>query len=105
MALARAVQGAIRTGQTITVTYEGTTTAYPITGTLSGRMRNKATGIEQVITGALAATTPGGSSFSWAYSAADVATAGIFDAQFKADYGASGYDLSITEDFEVLEAV
>lgn len=35
--------------------------------------------------------------FTWAYSTADVATAGTYEVTFKADFGGSGYDLTYTQ--------
>lgn len=35
--------------------------------------------------------------FTWAYSTADVATAGTYEVTFKADFGGAGYDLTYTQ--------
>lgn len=88
MALADAVQGATRPTQLITWT-QADNTAMDLTGaTLSGRIKNLATGESRDITGALVLADPAQGKFTWAYSPADVAEAGQFEVQFTAAYAA-----------------
>lgn len=91
MALATAVRGARRPAQGITWTREDGN-AEDLTGaTLTGLLRNRASGQTRAIAGALTVTDPTAGVFRWDYAAADVAEAGAFDVQFDAafDVGAT----------------
>lgn len=84
MALATAVQGALRPAQPITwLDAEGN--AFDLTGaTLTGRIRNRATRTARDVEGTLTVTEAAAGEFTWAFSAEDVAEAGTFDVQFTA---------------------
>ncbi len=89
MALENAIEGARHTGQQITWTHDDGT-AQNLTGaTMSGIIRDVPTGVETAITGTLALVTAASGIFTWAYSAADIATAGEYVVQFKADFGST----------------
>lgn len=104
MALATAVAGARHTGQTITWT-RANGTAHDLTGaTLTGTIRNEVAGTVVAITGTLTPTSATEGIFTWAYSAADVATAGRYVVQFKATYTGT-YDLSFLEPWTVDTAI
>lgn len=61
--------------------------AVDLTGaTLTGEYKNMVTGTETAITGTLALVTAASGIFSWARSAADVATAGVYRVRFVATY-------------------
>ena len=90
MGLANAVQGATRPAQSITWTREGLNTPEPLTGaTLTGKLRNCDTGAIRAIAGTLTVTDGANGVFTWAYDAADVAEAGLFDVQFTAAFGSA----------------
>lgn len=94
MTLPRAIAGARNTGLQITWTQEDGT-AQNLTGaTLTGTIEDK-DGVTRSITGTLALVTAASGIFSWAYSAADVATVGRYLVQFKATY--TNFDLSYPE--------
>lgn len=103
MSLSPAIVGAINTGQQITWSRQDGT-AQDLTGaTLTGRMLNTATKSAAAIAGTLAIVTAASGIFSWSYAAGDVATAGVFEVQFRATY--TNYDLTFTELFVVEPAV
>ena len=88
MALAAAVQGARRPAQAITWKREDGS-AEDLTGaTLTGHIRNRATGTTRAIAGPLTVTDGTAGVFRWDYAAADVAEAGRFDVQFVAAFTA-----------------
>lgn len=88
MALANAVQGARRPAQAISWNREGGG-AEDLTGaTLTGTLRNRATGAVRAIAGALTVTDGAAGAFRWDYATADVAEAGDFDVQFTAAFAA-----------------
>ncbi len=90
MGLANAVMGALRPSQQITWTREGVNAPEPLTGaTLTGKLRNCDTGAIRAIAGTLTVTDGANGVFTWAYDAADVADAGLFDVQFTAAFGTS----------------
>lgn len=74
--------------RTLTITWtDESNTAIDLTGaTLTGELKNMATGVEAAITGTLAIVTAASGIFSWARSAADVATAGTYRVRFVATY-------------------
>jgi hypothetical protein len=90
MGLANAVKGSLRPSQSITWTREGLNTPEPLTGaTLTGQLRNSDTQVTRAIAGTLTVTDGANGVFTWAYDAADVAEAGLFDVQFTAAFGTS----------------
>lgn len=61
--------------------------AVDLTGaTITGEFKNMVTAAETAITGTLAIVTAASGIFSWARSAADVATAGVYLVRFVATY-------------------
>lgn len=89
MALPERVQGAIRPAQVITWTREDGAVENLTGATLTGTLKLWRTGIARSITGALVVTDAVNGVFTWTPSAADVGTAGRYDAQFTASF-ASG---------------
>ena len=90
MGLANAVKGATRPSQSITWTREGLNTPEPLTGaTLTGKLQNVKTQVTRAIAGVLTVTDGANGVFTWAYDAADVAEAGLFDVQFTAAFGSA----------------
>lgn len=106
MSLSSAVQGARYTGQRITWR-DKDGDAQNLTGaTLTGRLRNRETGVARAIDGTL--TVDGDATegvFVWAYGATDVSEAGKFDAQFIATYGGGLADKTMLERWTVVEAI
>ena len=89
MALASAVQGGRRPGQLITWQRESSAAPEDLTdATLTGHIRNRATGTTRAIAGPLTVTDGTAGVFRWDYAAADVAEAGRFDVQFVAAFTA-----------------
>jgi hypothetical protein len=107
MALENANQGARHTVQRVTWTRTDGT-AQNLTGaTLSGRItpvQSPATA-SWAIDGTLSVVTAASGVFDWTYGVNDLTNWGIFLVQFKADYGASGYDLSDPAEWSVEKAV
>ena len=88
MTLATAVKGARRPSQAIPWTREDGT-AEPLTdATITGWLRNRASGATRAIAGALTVTDGAGGEFRWDYAGADVAEVGRFDVQFDAAFSA-----------------
>ena len=86
MALAAAVAGATRPSQVITWTRDDGN-AEPLTGaTLTGRIRDRTTGVSRAIAGTLTLVNEAAGVFRWDYAAGDVATAGVYDVQFTAAF-------------------
>src|SRR5512139_468375 len=95
MALQPALKGARNTGQQITWTRTDGV-AQNLTGaTLSGRMKNIATGTAVAIDGVLSLVTAASGIFNWAYGAVDVGTAGVYEVQLKATY--TLFDVTFSE--------
>lgn len=89
MALANAIKGARRPAQAITWQREGGGGAEDLTGaTLTGSLRNRATGAVREIAGALTVTDGSAGAFRWDYAVADVADSGDYDVQFTAAFAA-----------------
>jgi len=89
MALAAAVQGALRPEQQITWT-DADGDAVDLTGaTITARIRNLSSGVSADSTGSFAPIDAANGVFVWSYSSADVATAGQFIVQFTAAYGSA----------------
>jgi len=86
MALATAVQGALRPSQLITWS-DADGNAVDLTGaTLSGRIRSMQSGAARDIAGTLTVTTAASGEFRWDYAAGDVADSGTFEVQFTAAF-------------------
>jgi len=86
MPLGEAVQGSVRPAQSITWT-DADGTPIDLTGaTITGTMRKIGDDTTRAITGALTVTDGAAGRFTWQYDAADVATAGSYEAQFTATY-------------------
>jgi hypothetical protein len=76
----------LRPSLTITWAREGGG-AEDLTGaTLTGWLRNRATGVTRAIAGVLTVTDGAAGAFCWDYAAGDVAEAGAFDVQFNAAF-------------------
>ena len=88
MALAAAVQGARRPAQSVTWLREGGGPEDLTDATLTGVIRNRATGTTRAIAGPLTVTDGAAGVFRWDYAAADVAEAGRFNVQFVAAFTA-----------------
>lgn len=89
MALATAVQGALRPSQLITWT-DADGDAVDLSGaTLTGRIRSIQSGTARDIAGTLTITTAAAGEFRWDYAAGDVVDAGKFEVQFTATFGTS----------------
>ena len=86
MALAAAVRGGRRPSQLITWQRDGAGVEDLTGATLSGAIRNRATGETRAVAGPLTVTDGAGGVFRWDYAAADVAEAGNFDVQFTAAF-------------------
>jgi hypothetical protein len=104
MALNNAVQNATKRGQRIQWrTNEG---PRDLTGaTLTGRIRNKQTGVTQAIAGALTPEPGLNGWFTWAYALADVATVGYYEVQFIASFLDLQTDKTFVEGWEVTIAL
>jgi len=86
--LAAAIQGALRPVQQVTW-LDGEGVALDLTdATITGIIRNRASGATRAIAGTLAITQAIDGIFTWSYDAADVADAGQFDVQFTATWEA-----------------
>ena len=82
------VEGGVRPAQALTWKREDGS-AEDLTGaTLTGSIRNRATGETRAIAGTLTVTDGPAGAFRWDFAAADVAEAGEFDVQFTAAYTA-----------------
>jgi len=89
MSLSNAVQGATHTAQQITWV-DGDGDPLNLTGaTITARIKDLDTGEARAATGTLSVLDAEAGLFSWAYSTADVATAGAFNVQFVATFGAA----------------
>ncbi len=105
MALANAVQGARHTAQQITWK-DADGAVVDLTGaTITARIRAKALKTISFTSDGVFTLVAAGANgvFTWKYSANDIATAGKYEVQFKAAY--TDYDLTLTTDWEVLEAI
>lgn len=87
MALADAVQGALRPSQLITWLDEDDNPLALTGATITAKIKRD--GIWVSSTGSFVLTDPANGVFRWDYSAADVATAGGFYVQFNAAFGSS----------------
>lgn len=89
MGLANAIQGSIKPPQQITWL---TDTGAPenLTGaTLTGMIRATSTGESRAIAGELTIVAPSDGTFLWNYAAGDVATPGLYEVQFTANYASA----------------
>ena len=104
MALSNAVQGATHTRQRITWA-DGDGDPLNLTGaTVTGRLLDLATQTARDVTGALEVLDGAAGLFAWDYGEADVATAGAFNVQFVATFGAES-DKTLAELWEVEKAL
>lgn len=104
MGLSNAVEDARHTSQVITWT-DAEGDAQNLTGaTLTGRIRDRKTGIERAVDGTLVVTDAANGVFTWTYGAADVADDGVFDVQFIATYAGQN-DKTLIERWIVFEAI
>lgn len=88
MALPDRVRGGIRPSQSVTWKRESGE-AEDLTGaTITGVIRNRATGATRAIAGTLALTDASAGGLRWDMAAADVAESGSFDVQFTATFAA-----------------
>ena len=88
-ALASAVAGAKRPSQIITWT-DTSGNVLDLTGaTITAIVKNLDTGVAVASDGVFAITDATAGKFRWAYSTADVATAGNYQVQFTAAYGSA----------------
>jgi hypothetical protein len=85
--LARVIQGATRTPQTVTWLLSDGTPKDLTGATLTGFIRPARSLTTRAITGTLTLIEPESGTFDWDYSEADVGTAGNFVVQFKATFG------------------
>lgn len=100
MALQPAVQNDRHTGQQITW-YAGDSAKKNLTGaTITGKIINAA-GTATAIAGTLTVVDGPNGVFTWAYAAADTATAGAFRVQFTATYALA--DSSFTAEWTVYQ--
>ncbi len=86
MALAQAIQEALRPSQIITWTRGDGTPENLSDATLTGKIRDNPTGIVREIAGTLTVTDGPSGIFTWEYHADDVADAGRFMVQFTASF-------------------
>jgi len=84
------VQGGLRPAQSIIWKREDGTAEDLTSATLTGSIRDRATGETRAIAGALTVTDGAAGAFRWDYAAADVADAGRFDVQFVAAFTDGG---------------
>lgn len=89
MALVSAVQGGLRPSQEIQWRQADGALLSLSGATLSGTLRNRATGAKRNVAGALSVTDAAAGKFLWDYAAADVAEVGVFDVEFVAAFGAA----------------
>lgn len=82
--LVSAVQGGLVPPQRIIWECDDGTAPNLTDATVTGRLRNRATGAKRDVKGEIALTNPAGGEFLWLYHADDVAEAGSFDVQFTA---------------------
>lgn len=88
MALAAAVAGATRPSQIVTWLRADGNAETLTDATVTGKIRDRATGTTRAIAGTLTVTDGAAGAFRWDYAAGDVATAGTFDVQFVAAWTA-----------------
>jgi hypothetical protein len=90
-----AVKNDRHTGQSITW-YAGSTPKVLTGATITGTITDTTTGTSRAITGALSLSDAANGVFTWAYSAADTGTVGVYDVQFTATYADQLSDSSFT---------
>ena len=105
MAIAKAVQGARHTGQTITWKRDDGSAQVLTGGTISARIINaddlKAVAFSS--DGTFNITDGPNGVFTWGYGALDVAQAGNYRVQFKVTF--TNYDLSYATDWKIEKAI
>lgn len=84
--LAPAIQNATRPSQIITWTRGDNSPENLTNAVITGKIYDANTNISRAVTGDLSITTAASGVFTWAYSAADVLTAGAFEVQFTATF-------------------
>ena len=106
MTLPTRVKGGIRPSQAITWSRESGEPEDLTAATLTGSIRDRATGTTRAIVGTLTVTDGPAGAFRWDLAAADVIAAGKFDVQFTAAF-ASGLTPARTfvERWTVAEAI
>jgi len=82
------VQGGLRPSQSITWRREDATAEDLSGATITGKLRDRATGTSRAIAGTFSVTDGTAGAFRWDFAAEDVATAGTFDVQFTATFEA-----------------
>ena len=105
--LAAGIQGALRPTQQITW-LDGEGVALDLTdATVTGVIRNRASGAARAVAGDLDITQAANGIFVWTYDAADVADAGHFDVQFTATWDAPALSpaRTFTATWQVYEAL
>jgi hypothetical protein len=80
------VAGATRPSQIITWQRADGNAENLNSATLTGRIRDRSTGVSRAIAGTLTLVDAAAGVFRWDYAAGDVATAGVFDVQFTAAF-------------------
>lgn len=106
MALADAVQGALRPSQEI-VWADADGVAVDLTGaTITGRIQSQTTGSKRDVVGALVVTSAAAGIFRWSYAAADVAEDGGFWVQFTASFSLGATpERSLMEEWNVQPSI
>lgn len=106
MALPDSVKNSDHTSILITCQREDGSVVDLTGSTLTGVFKNKVTLVNKNITGTLSLVDAIGGQFRWLHSsgsAGDVANAGNFKVQFTATYGDSTKEISIPEDWQVVD--
>ena len=104
MSLSNAVQGARHTAQQINWV-DGDGDPLNLTGAaITARLLDLATSTARAVTGTLEVLDAEAGLFSWVYGVDDVATAGAFNVQFVATFGAAN-DKTLAELWEVEAAI
>src|SRR3989304_2867247 len=104
MGLSNAVQGARYIPQQITWTDEDGTAVNLTGATLTGKLKNMATGGITSNDGTLAIGTAPAGIFSWTYGSLDGGTVGNFSVQFIATYAGPLTEKTLTEPWRVYDA-
>ena len=106
-ALATVAQRSERPILSITWVHADNTTGENLTGaTLSGYIRDLATGADRPIAGTFALVTPASGVFSWQPDPTDVADAGVYQVQFQAVFGSEPTPArTAVYDWEIAESI
>lgn len=106
MALPDSVKNSDHTSMLITCQRQDGSVVILTGSTLTGEFKNKVTAVKTSITGTLSLVDAPGGQFRWTHSsgsAGDVANAGNFKVQFTATYGDGTKEISIPEDWQVVD--